>query len=221
MTVASCILGSMNLTVFEDLLDYTGQPQFLDELTVARSEFIERTGDLFESDPSFDRRMSLFLEWFILDRVGPSGVRPLESFRQLRTADALTETERSHLDSLAASRLTLMEFRSWRGGVGRFIDLLPRSRARIACPVAPLGLTAGDIIECRRYQVDGEHFVSDAMTYLPRDARRTVVKACKHANKSPEPIDHAGFVHKITFLANRGERYSHVAPREIFKALTA
>jgi len=211
----------MILASFEYLLDYTGQPEFVSELTEARTEFIARTDDLFESDPSFERRMSLFLEWFILDRVGHDGLRPIDRFRNTPQAQTLSAVEQEELESLSASRLTLMEFRSWRSGLGRFTDLLPKSRIRVNCPVAPIGLTQGDIVECRLYDLEGQTFVSDDMTFLPRDAKRLVLKACKSQKDISERSERVDFVHKITFLANRGERYGHVAPREIFKALMA
>ena len=211
----------MNLTIYDTLLSFTGKPDFLDDLKRARIEFIERTGDLFESDASFERRMSLFLEWFILDRDCRNRARPIDLFRESSAAQGLSDSEHAQLDSLSHSRLTLMEFRSWRGGIGRFVDLLPKQRLRITCPMAPLGLAPGDIVECRRYEYDGDLLISDAMTFLPRDARRMILKACKLQQGSTESLDRLDFVHKISFLANRGERYSHVAPREIFKALSA
>ena len=128
-------------TVYESLLEYAGDAELKESLALAREEFIERTGPLFESDPSFEHRLTIFLEWFILDRplVSETRQRPVDRFIESnlskQTAESLTA-----LEELASSRVELLEFRRWKDGLARFKDVITKKRWVLTMPEIRLDL---------------------------------------------------------------------------------
>ena len=213
----------MKTSVYESLLEYAGHESLAGPLAHAREEFVERTGPLFESDPSFEHRLTIFLEWFLLDRClpGESAQKPVDcyigSHLSQQSAESLTL-----LEALSKSRVELLEFKRWKDGLARFKDVVTKKRWVLTMPEIPLGLESGDIISGRVVDSWEAPYLLDSITLFPRSARRTILKAAKPLRADP-PSDeaHLDFVHRLAYLSNRDERYSHVDSREIFKVLLA
>ncbi|MBT6176422.1 MAG: hypothetical protein HOI23_04175 [Deltaproteobacteria bacterium] len=207
---------------YEALLEYAGQPSLQEELVEAREKFIERTGPLFESDPSFEHRLTTFLEWFLIDReLNGKSLRPVQHFIENELGDASSD-ELDAVKALAQSRLELMEFRRWKDGQARFKDLITKGRWVLDMPEIPLGLESGDIVAGRVVTSRNSTYLLESLTLFPRAARKLIIKAAKpYKVQPPSPSEQIDFIHRLTYLANRGERYSHVDSREIFKALMA
>ena len=222
MTDGWCILLRMQSTSYEALLEYAGRPDFQEELAVARELFIERTGPLFESDPSFEHRLTTFLEWFLIDReLNGQSKKPVNLYIDSELSSA-SAAEVDSLKALAVSRLELMEFRRWKDGQARFRDLISKGRWVLDMPQIPLGLESGDIVAGRVVNSRNTSYLLESLTLFPRAARKLIVKAAKpYRANPPSPSQQIDFIHHLTYLANRGERYGHVDSREIFKALLA
>ena len=213
----------MKITVYESLLEYAGEPDLASPLAQAREEFVERTGPLFESDPSFDHRLTIFLEWFLLDRLlpGETAHKPVDAYMATNLSQQSAESL-TLLEALSASRVELLEFRRWKDGLARFKDLISKRRLVLTMPEIPLGLDAGDLIAGRVVHSGESPYLLDSITLFPKTARKLIMKAAKpYRVHSPSDTEYLDFVHKLSFLANRDERYSHVDSREIFKVLLA
>lgn len=222
MTDGWYILLRMHSSSYEALLEYAGEPDLQEELTVARESFIERTGPLFESDPSFEHRLTTFLEWFLIDReLNGQSSKPVNRYIERELANASAD-EVDALKALSQSRLELMEFRRWKDGQARFRDLITKGRWVLDMPEIPLGLESGDIVAGRVVNSRKSSYLMESLTLFPRAARKLIIKAAKpYRTEPPSPSEQIDFIHRLTYLANRGERYGHVDSREIFKALMA
>ena len=93
------------------------------EVRRARREFQDLTGKFDEDEPWFDQRMTLFLEWFVLDRPGTDGLIPVERFL-VDEAPQLSETERLAFEGLAATQRTLARLDGWHGGRIEVTDMI-------------------------------------------------------------------------------------------------
>lgn len=218
----------MQETTYDALLEYAGEPHLRAELDIARQEFIERTGPLFDSDPSFERRLTSFLEWFLFDRpMGPSstksqnGIRPIDLYlKEKRLEDPTTQCEA--VEQFAESTMELMEFRRWKDGRARFRDLISKARWVVEMPGVPLGLAAGDIVLGRLIRSRKSMYLCETMTLFPKGARRIIIKSTKGLHKKPPSSEEQeALIHRLAYLANRGERYGHVDSKDIFKVLLA
>ena len=206
---------------YEEIIHFASTGRLNEELRQAKAEFVERTGELFESDPSFERRLAAFLEWYVLDR--PLSYAPALTPAKLyieSVADKLTADEVNHLRGLTQTILSLFEYKRAKDEFLSVVDLLSGRKYQVYERRKPAGLEPGDILEGRLVPYDGKLMFAEAFGFLPREAKRAVSKAAKVFRKSgaadAERID---LVHRVAYYCNRSERYKHVDPRQIFADL--
>lgn len=191
------------------------------ELRKAKAEYVDLTGELFESDPSFERRLASFLEWYTLDR-GLSfepNKKPVHLYLEQLAQEQGPETVAPCKD-LAQTTLSLFEFKKAKGGFLHVIDLLTGEKLRITERRKVVGLDSGDIFEGRMIPYQDGVIFSDTFAFHPREASATLLKFTKQYRKQEiYPQGRIELVHRVAFFANRCERYKHVNPRQIFAQL--
>lgn len=205
---------------YEKMVQFASEGELAADLPPAREEFVRRTGDLFESDRSFERRISSFLEWYVLDRgvSFASHTTPARMYID-SVADSLTTPEIAELRQLTRTVVSIFEYRGAKPEAMRVVDLLANEKLDVFERRAPAGLTSGDIIEARLVP-DGDRFMFfPSIAVHPHEANKAIQKAAKRFRKKGAVDGRLDLVHRIAFLANRCERYGHVDPREIFAEL--
>lgn len=207
---------------YEELIRFASEGRLDDELRLAKGQYVTRTGELFESDPSFERRLASFLEWYALDRplsFAPDK-RPVHLF--LEHLAQTNAPERAHgLMGLAQTKLSLFEFNKVKDGHLNVLDLLAGEKIKVSERRRVMGMESGDIFEGRLVPDEGTLIFTDTFAFHPREARRAIVKVAKAFRKAtPEAVHKLDFVHRVAYFANRSERYKHVNPKQIFADLT-
>lgn len=205
---------------YEEMVRFASKGDLAAELQTARAEYLERTGELFESDSAYERRIAAFLEWYVLDRPVSSGTHqtPAKLYIDAVTPD-LTTPEIQRLRGLTKTTLSLFEFRKASKEFLEVLDLLSGERHKIFERRKPAGLESKDILEARLVPFDDKILFSDAFTVLPRDSRKAILKTAKRFRKGKKEAERLDIVHRVTRLANRCDRYAHVSPKKIFDEL--
>jgi hypothetical protein len=212
----------MYQTLYEEVVRFASEGDLAPELKRAKEEFVLRTGEMFETDPSFERRIAAFLEWYVLDRkisFNPVAT-PMELY-VLARGEGYPEADRARLHGLSRTVLSLFEFRGAKAGDHLvMVDLLTNKKLSIYERRRPAGLESGDILEGRIVPYDDKLLFADAYYVHPRDARKSILKASKRFRKQKEQVvSRIDLVHRVAYLANRCERYKHVDPKQIFADL--
>jgi hypothetical protein len=204
--------------LYEDVVRFASEGVLAAELQRAKAEYVEATGELFETDATFERRIAAFLEWYALDRkLSTEPLTPVELYTKTAT---VSDEDRPRLQGLAQTTLSLFEFRRALREQLNVTNLLTGERIQVFERRKPAGLEAGDILEARLVPYDGKVLFADAYYAHPREARKFIVKAAKRFRKSESP-DRIGFVHRVAYFSNRCERYKHLSPKQIFAELEA
>lgn len=218
---------------YERLLAWASSAGMADELQTAKREWFEKTGELFDTDASFERRIASFLEWYTLDRAAhvTGGETPVVRFLAMaRTGEGGTASEGdatpdaselAALEALSRSHLSVFEFHKVKLSRLHLTDLLTRERLAIFERRAPAGLASGDLLEARLVQLDGERLLTDTTWAHPREVRRVVLRVAKRFVKAGDlsaPVRLA-FVQRLAHAANRCERYRHVPPKRLYAEL--
>ena len=55
----------------EQLFEYVAKHISSEQIMLAKKEYQKSTGDIYEDDKSYNTRMALFLEWYLLDQYDP------------------------------------------------------------------------------------------------------------------------------------------------------
>ena len=62
------------------LIETVSQSTDSEEIFNVRQEYQKKTGEIYEDDKSYENRMALFLEWYVLDRItSGKNATPLET----------------------------------------------------------------------------------------------------------------------------------------------
>lgn len=208
------------------MVQFASEGELRDELQLARAEYVERTGDLFESDPTYERRIASFLEWYVLDRPVSFAkhLTPAKMYIE-HVAPQLTTPELNDLRQLTKTVLSVFEFLGAKPEKMRVKDLLLNEKFDIFERRKPAGLEPGDLLEARMVPRDNTWMFSETVAVHPREARKVILKAAKAFRKAePEPEDHQEnrnlrFVHRLAYFSNRCDRYQHLDPKQIFADL--
>ncbi|MBC7793174.1 MAG: hypothetical protein H7Z43_05675 [Clostridia bacterium] len=210
--------------LYEQVVHFASEGALDAEIKRAKVEFIERTGDIFESDETFERRIGGFLEWYTLDRLTTSGGRPVDLFVAQRQGENVDPQELERLSGLLRTHLSLFEFRKAKNEQLMLIDLLNPDKKGAKVEVyerrKPAGLEAGDILEARLVPYEGKLMLSEAVMVLPREGRKVISTVAKtYRTSRTASMPRVSFVHRIAYFANRCERYKHVSAARIFADL--
>jgi len=205
---------------FEEMVRFASANDFMEELKTARKEYERRTGELFETDPGFERRIAGFLEWYVLDRALSFAPNKTPALLYIESVTpTLTTPDLNRLRSMTHTSLSLFEFRRAKEERLQVLNLLTDERIEVLERRKPLGMERGDIFEGRLIPHDDHLLFTDSLTFHPRDARRSILKAAKTFRKSITKPTQLDFVHRIAYLTNRCERYKHLKPLQIFAEL--
>ncbi len=202
--------------LYENVVRFASEGPLAGELKLAREEYQKRTGEMFESDANFERRIASFLEWYTLDRplsFRPGLVTPTHYYLETH-AGSLAAADVARLRALTETTLSIFEFRAAKNERFVVVDLLSKVRHKVFERRKAAGLESGDLMEARLVPYDDRILFSDAFAVHPREARKTILKAAKVYRKSGG--DRLDMVHRIAFFSHRCERYRHVDPKQIF-----
>jgi hypothetical protein len=205
---------------YEKMTHFASTEEFEAELKRARQEFEQRTGEMFETDLTFERRIAAFLEWYVLDRslsFAPNKT-PAMLFIEAQ-APKLTTPEVNSLRTMMRTTVSLFEFKRSKDEHLQVLDLLDGKKLEVFERRKPVGLESGDILEARLISYDGKLLFSEAFTFHPRNGHKAIRKASKTFRKAVVPPSRVDFVHRVAYFTNRCERYKHVDPQQIFAEL--
>ena len=203
---------------------FASEGELAQELQQARQDFVARTGEMFESDPSFERRVASFLEWYVLDRpvTAVANKTPAKLYIE-SVADTLTTPDLNRLRDLARTHLSLFEFRRFKNGELLVTDLLSGKKHAVFERRQPVGLEGKDIFEARLVPFDEKLTFSETYAFHPREVRRSILRSIKRFRQEggDDGLQRVALVHRVAYFANRCERYRHVDPKKIFADLCA
>lgn len=202
--------------IYDELVQFSSMGPRKEALTSARALFIARTGDLFESDDGFERRICAFLEWYTLDCIQPDGQTLLSAYVSSQSAAWQVQQQKDVLcwQHAVASLFTVVKMRA-DGCV--LDDLLLSQKHTITGGPQLVGLAPKDIIIARVVGQNAEARITEGVSYFPQAANRMLSRVAKAYRKGQVPgVSRLDLLHRLIYLTNRCERYRHVDPKRIF-----
>lgn len=184
------------------------------EVRRARREFQDLTGKFDEDEPWFDQRMTLFLEWFVLDRPGADGLIPVERFL-VEEAPQLSETERFAFEGLAATQRTLVRLDRWQAGRIEVTDMIGGGTWSVRQILPMVGLQRGDLIDLRFIPFRGDLYLGRGMVFHPRVAREAILDLLEAAHRQGGL--RFDLVNLLAAQRLRFDRYRNVKVRHIYR----
>jgi len=180
---------------------------------VARREYEERRGRVHQDDELWEPWSAAFVEWYVVERVGPGGVPPaLMTAREMRDAgDARADL----VTSLVTSHRSLFEVTAMKPGRIEVIDLLGGAELHVVEKRALHGVEVGDVAELRLVGTRGEVRFGRTFIYHPKAARNAIVERSRamlaKGSSRRDVID------QIAQLRVQVTRYRHMPPSRVYE----
>jgi hypothetical protein len=201
--------------LLERVAKYFTGDAYLPEFQAAREEYFQRTGKVFEDEPMFERRITAFLEWYLLDRIlWDVGIPPVRLFA-LMFGDSLTEAEQHPIRQMQTTRHSLFSYEGRSGGRCLLRDLL-ENRLHKVSEHGPLpGIRKGDILDARLIELEGALQFCEAMWVHPSEGKAFILEELKRRKDGPSWSPEE-FLFDFAYVKLKRERYQHLPAREIY-----
>jgi len=179
----------------------------------ARREYEERRGRVHQEDELWEPWSAAFVEWFVVERVGPDGVPPaLVTAREMREAG---DDRADLVASLVTSHRSLFEVIAMKPGRIEVLDLLGGAELHVVEQRALHGVEVGDVAELRLVGARGEVRFGRTFIYHPKAARNAIVERSRamlaKGSSRRDVID------AIAQLRVQVTRYRHMPPSRVYE----
>lgn len=206
----------MGATV-EELLERVEEwavEESLADFRAAREEFFELTGRFEDGEQWFDLRTAMFVDWFVLDRVGPAGLTPVERYL-VQKYDGLTPDERTQLQHLTVTLRSVFEVVERRGDSLLLRDLPGGGEWLVASVLSNAGLAKGDMIGARLIYSHGRPTVGRGIVLHPHEAAPAIEEIAARARAEGMPPRHV--VDHLDKMRLKLDRYSNVRIQHVYR----
>jgi hypothetical protein len=182
--------------------------------SAARREYEERRGRVHQDDELWEPWSAAFVEWYVVERVGPGETRPAAAATHRELA-AAGDPRADAVAALVTSHRSLFEIRAMARGRIELLDLLGGAAFNVDEQRALHGVEVGDIAELRLVGIAGEVQFGRTFIYHPKAARAAIVERA-HAmlatgSTRRDVIDH------VAQLRVHVTRYRHMPVARVYE----
>ncbi|HTS79881.1 MAG TPA: hypothetical protein VMH40_04725 [Myxococcaceae bacterium] len=200
----------------DQLIAYASSEERKPDLLAAKTEYFQRTGEVFEDDKQFEMRMASFLDFYLFDRRrGGTGRTPAEEFLEARAA-AGDAAELAAFRSFTETVHGLFEVRKIKPGMVRLRELFGGKEFEVTERRHTVGLEKGDILEARLVPFDGALLFSTAFCFHPREAVKAIKKEVKRRKKVMPDAPPVQLTWEAAKRALKADRYRQIAVDKIY-----
>lgn len=192
------------------------------ELHKARSQFFEWAGQFDESSNDFEVKMSLFMEWFLIDRKFSDGFSPIEKARE--EIKDLTDSELEIIEGLEKSSHGIFEFIKEKKGNKILIkDLLDGQKYLIGDVSVLSAFNKEHYFEARVVELNEELIFSGSFCFHAPPANKYILKEFKILKKKTKKmsdeeteLEKKVLINKLFRMKHKAEQYKHIKIEEIY-----
>jgi hypothetical protein len=227
------LIGS-DSPLLDDLLEglvYWARHKFgADEFVRAREEYYEKAGKVFEEDSFFLTRMNYFIDFFLFERPLPKGKSvalelsdqtPFDVFQRFGRTEvpSFSPSIAERLNDLGSFSHSIFLVSKIRDQEMFVTDLLNGERLIIRPKETETfkGFCKKDIFQSFIFNYDRKHRLGSGVIIHPAEARKTIRRYLKDAQKSPE-YHRNKVLYRLARQHIRHLRHGHVDPRLIYAA---
>jgi len=185
------------------------------DLEAARKEYFGVTGEVFEDDASFELRMILFLEWYLLERPLGRGVVPIRAYLE-ENGERLEPGEREIAEALLHHRHGIFRIKKTRPPVLSLKDLWDGKTVTVEGADIARSLQAGDLVDARIVSVGGKNFFTEGVLCHPPVAEDFIKKELKAIRKGGG-AGPGEFALRLAGMLLKYERYRGIKPENIYR----
>lgn len=197
-----------------DLIENHATALGIADFRLAREEYHNTAGKFEDGEPWFELRMMMFLEWYLLDRIGPFDMTPVEHFIATKAGE-LSPPVRAQLEHLTTTLRSVFRINRIRGNELVLDDLALGGLWEVESTTPTAGLEKDDILQTRVILFGGKLVICHGTVLHPKEARESVTSIIARAKAEGMPprelVDH------LDKMRLKLDRYSNVRINHIYR----
>lgn len=205
---------------WERLVAFASEGKLGEEIRLARSQYFAQSGELHDDEPSFERRIEGFTEWYVFDYLVTDTKRsPLDLFLASQRGQ-ISAAEIAVYEAMRGSRRSLFEYLKSKGSALWVRDLSSQTKLLVV-ELSPLvAVDKGDIIDARLVTFRGQTLCTASPIIHPADMRRPITKLVKQVRKK-RPQDFDALRSALSLARLRCDRYRGVVNLRLYRQALA
>ena len=158
----------------EQLFEFVAQHIPSEQFMMAKKEYQKTTGEIYEDDKSYNSRMALFLEWYLLDQYEP-GTRQtvLENIIEDNSFSWTPDRLESYKD-VSKNIQALFEIKKVRDNSVTVLDLFTDEKYQIEEEDSKLAFRKNDIFQGRIVPHNDKYFFTGYFCFHPNKTQRYI-----------------------------------------------
>ena len=158
----------------EQLFEFVAQHIPSEQIMMAKKEYQKTTGEIYEDDKSYNSRMTLFLEWYLLDQYEP-GTRQtvLENIIEDNSSSWTPDRLESYKD-VSKNIQALFEIKKVRDNSVTVLDLFTDEKYQIEEEDSKLAFRKNDIFQGRIVPHNDKYFFTGYFCFHPNKTQRYI-----------------------------------------------
>jgi hypothetical protein len=202
----------------EPLIEDFTTAEYYREVYNAKLEYFEKAGIVYEDDPEFEQRMSIFMDWYIYDRDLPGvDLPPIKSFFR-KNKDNFTSEELNIYRDFCSTIHSIFRLKrhTWNKKGLVVSDLFSSKVYTVAASNICNGFVRGDIFEARIMNFKNKYEFSNGFCFHPREVEKFIleeVKKVRYHDKSRQ----TKLILQLASMKLKHMRFSHIDIRQIYR----
>lgn len=201
----------------EPIIEEFTTGEFYAEVYKAKQEYFDKAGIVYEDDPEFEQRMSIFMDWYLFDRDLPGVDLPPIKYYFRKNKDNLKNEELNIYRDLCSTIHSIFRLKriSWNKKAMIVEDLFQNKTYKVVDPDINRAFSKGDIFEGRVIPFAGAFEFSRGFCFHPIEMESFILKEIKKVRYQ----DKGRQTKLILQLANmrlKQQRFGHIDVRHIY-----
>lgn len=164
------------------IIEYATGPSLADEVYKAKEEYRRNIGDVFEDDKSFENRMTLFLEWYVFDRImKDQTITPLHAYLEKNRETWSPEDLKTYTDFTRHIHGIFVVKKIRKTSVA-VLNLFDKAICEVADPQSEIIFRKDDIFEGRIVPYSAEIRFTGAFCFHPHETLKFIKKEIDKIN---------------------------------------
>ena len=158
----------------EQLFEFVAQHIPSEYIMIAKKEYQKTTGKIYEDDKSYNTRMALFLEWYLLDYYEPGTHRSILENIIEDNSFSLTPDRLESCKDVSKNIQALFEIKKVRDNSVTVLDLFTDEKYQIEEEDSKLAFRKNDIFQGRIFPHQDKYFFSGYFCFHPNKTQRYI-----------------------------------------------
>ena len=158
----------------EQLFEFVAQHIASEQIMMAKKEYQKTTGEIYEDDKSYNTRMALFLEWYLLDQFDPvTSHTILEKIIEDNSSSWPLDRLDAYKD-ISNNIQALFEIKKVRDNSVTVLDLFTDEKYQVEEEDSKLAFRKNDIFQGRIVPYEDKYFFTGYFCFHPNETQRYI-----------------------------------------------